>query len=207
MTGGRSITIDIYAEDSTGKIYDIEVQCALAGADAHRARFHSSMIDTKILKEGQKFKELHDSYVIFITETDTMGAGLPIYHVERTLKETGAAFNDGSHIIYVNGNYKNDNSPLGKLMHDFRCTHPVDMFYAVLAEQVKYFKETEGGRKIMCKTFEELANKVAEARAEEEKKAFARRMLEKGKLTFEEIAEYADLSVEEVRALAKLQPA
>lgn len=98
-------------------------------------------------------------------------------------------------------------------MHDFRCTHPVDMFYSVLAEQVKYFKETEGGRKIMCKTFEELANKVAEARAEararakEEKKAFARRMLEKGKLTFEEIAEYADLSVEEVRALAKLQPA
>lgn len=92
-------------------------------------------------------------------------------------------------------------------MHDFRCTHPVDMFYSVLAEQVKYFKETEGGRKIMCKTFEELANKVAEARAEEEKKAFARRMLKKGKLTFEEIAEYADLSVEEVRALAKLQPA
>lgn len=66
-----------------------------------------------MLKEGQKFKELHDSYVIFITEIDTMGAGLPIYHVERTLKETGAAFNDGSHIIYVNGNYKNDNSPLG----------------------------------------------------------------------------------------------
>lgn len=86
-------------------------------------------------------------------------------------------------------------------MHDFRCTHPVDMFYSVLAEQVKYFKETEGGRKIMCKTFEELANKVAEARAE------ARAEEEKGKLTFEEIAEYADLSVEEARALAKLQPA
>ena len=42
------------------------------GADAHRARFHSSMLDTKMLdtkmlKAKQKFKELHDSYVIFIT--------------------------------------------------------------------------------------------------------------------------------------------
>lgn len=27
------------------------------GADAHRARFHSSMLDTKMLKAKQKFKE------------------------------------------------------------------------------------------------------------------------------------------------------
>lgn len=38
----------------------------------------------------------------------------------------------------------------------------VDMFYPVLADQVKYFKETEGGRKIMCKAFEVLAEKRAE---------------------------------------------
>lgn len=47
IPGGRSVTIDIYAKDGNGKIYDIEVQRASAGADARRARFHSSMIDTK----------------------------------------------------------------------------------------------------------------------------------------------------------------
>ena len=46
---------------------NIEVQRADVGADAHRARFHSSMLDTKMFKAKQKFKELHDSYVIFIT--------------------------------------------------------------------------------------------------------------------------------------------
>ena len=61
MFGGRSITIDIYARDSDGKIYDIEVQRASSGADAHRARFHSSMIDTKMLKAMQEFQEIHDS--------------------------------------------------------------------------------------------------------------------------------------------------
>ena len=155
VTGGRSITLDIYAEDSEGKVYDIEVQRADAGADVHRARFHSSMIDTKMLKEKQKFKEIHDSYVIFITENDVMDMGLPLYHVERTITETGKFFNDGSHIIYVNGSYKNDEDPVGRLMHDFRCTSAVDMFYPELAKPVRHFKETEGGQKAMCKAMED----------------------------------------------------
>lgn len=162
MSGGRSITIDIYAVDGDKKIYDIEVQRASAGADAHRARFHSSMIDTKMLKERQDFKEIHDSYVIFITASDVMGAGCSLYHIDRVIKETGVCFGDGSHIIYVNGSYKDDDNPIGKLMHDFRCVNSVDMFYPVLAKQVQYFKESEGGLNIMCQVFEELAEKRAE---------------------------------------------
>lgn len=205
MSGGRSITIDIYAVDGDGKVYDVEVQRASAGADAHRARFHSSMIDTKMLKAKQDFKEIHDSYVIFITANDVMGAGLSLYHVDRVVKETGAYFGDGSHIIYVNGSYKDDNDPVGKLMHDFRCVNSVDMFYPELAKQVKYFKETEGGQKIMCQIFEDLAEKRAEEARIEEKKAFALRMIARGKLTVEEIAEDADLPIEVVRDLAGLQ--
>ena len=209
MSGGRSITIDIYARDGDGKVYDIEVQRASSGADVHRARFHSSMIDTKMLKARQEFQEIHDSYVIFITASDVMGAGYSLYHIDRVIKETGTYFGDGSHIIYVNGSYKDDNDPVGKLMHDFRCLSSVDMFYPILARQVKYFKETEGGQEIMCQIFEDLAEKRAEERAEEraieEKKGFARRMIAKGKLSIEEIAEYTDLPIEEVKELAGLQ--
>ena len=166
MVGGRSIMLDIEAVDADGKVYDIEVQRASVGADVHRARFHSSMIDMKMLKEKQQFKEIHDSYVIFIVERDVMGAGLPLYHVDRMIRETGECFCDGSHIIYVNGNYKNDSDPIGKLMHDFRCTSPVDMYYPILADQVKYFKETEGGREIMCKAVEDFVEKKATEKAE-----------------------------------------
>lgn len=155
VTGGRSIRLDICAEDSDGKVYDIEVQNDDAGADVHRARFHSSMLDTKMLKEKQKFKEIHDSYVIFITRNDYMKMGLPMYHVERTVQEAGTLFGDGSHIIYVNGSYKDDAEPVGKLMHDFRCTSAVDMFYQELAKPVRHFKETKGGRSQVCKAMEE----------------------------------------------------
>lgn len=41
-------------------------------------------------------------------------------------------------------------------MHDFSCTQPDDMNYAALAERARYFKESQKGREIMCKAFEEL---------------------------------------------------
>ena len=108
-----------------------------------------------MLKEKQKFKEIHDSYVIFITKNDYMKMGLSMYHVERTVQETGTLFGDGSHIIYVNGSYKVDADPVGKLIHDFRCTSAVDMFYQELAKSVRHFKETEGGQNQVCKAMEE----------------------------------------------------
>ena len=124
-----------------------------------------------------------------------------MYHINRVIKETGADFMDGSHIIYVNGSYKNDSEPIGKLMHDFRCTNSVDMFYPQLAKQLRYFKETEGGRKIMCKAFEDLAEK----RILEEKKATAQRMIVDGKLSAEEIARYTGLPIDIVEELVNLQ--
>ena len=203
MPKGRSITIDIHAIDANKREYDVEVQRADAGADVHRARFHSSMVDSKMLKAGQDFKEIRDSYVIFISENDVMGAGLPLYHVERIIHETGKRFGDGSHILYVNGSYKNDNDPVGRLMHDFRCVSSVDMFYPLLAEQVRHFKETEGGRKIMSKNVEDWAmGKVLEKQKES-----AKRMIARGKLTLEEIAEDTELPLEVVEELANLQPA
>ncbi len=42
-----------------------------------------------------------------------------MYHIDRTVKEwKHAAFGDGSHIVYVNGAYKDESNPVGKLMHD-----------------------------------------------------------------------------------------
>ena len=53
----------------------------------------------------------------------------------------------------------------------------------------------------MCQVFEDLA----ERRVTEEKRAFARRLIAREKQTVEEIAEDADLSIEEVKLLIGLQ--
>lgn len=97
------------------------------------------------------------------------------------------------------------NDPHEKLMHNFRCLSSVDMFYPTLAKRVKYFKETEEGQDIMCQVFEDLAEKRAEEARIEEKRAFARRLIARGKQTVGEISEDADLPIEVVRELAGSQ--
>ncbi len=137
---GHSARFDIQAKDSSGINYDVEIQREDRGASAQRARFNGSMLDAAMLKPGEDYSGLHDYYVIFITENDVLDAGLPLYHINRWVEETKSPFGDGSHIIYANGAYRNEDSDIGKLMHDFRCLSPDDMNYDVLANRVRYFK-------------------------------------------------------------------
>lgn len=199
---GRSVRLDILAVDTIGRVHNIEIQRSDKGAGVKRARYNSSILDANITEAGDKYENLNESYVIFITENDVLKAGLPIYHVDRIVRETGELFNDESHIIYVNSQIK-DETALGKLMHDFSCTDAKDMNYKILADRVRYFKEDEKGVETMCKSMEEMRNEASRAKAVQ----IARRMLDSGKLTYEEIAEFSDLTIEEVKTLDEKQPA
>lgn len=166
QVGGRNITLDVDAMDENGEEIDIEVQGNSEGSHVRRARYHSSMVDSRMLKEGQAFRELKDSYVIFIYKHDKFRKGLPLYHVDRYVGETNEQFRDGSHIIYVNGNYKG-NDEIGQLMQDFREKNPECMHYTELAESVKHFKEKEGGHEEMSEIVERYINERVEERVEE----------------------------------------
>ena len=158
---GRSIRLDILAEDTSGKLYNVEVQRSDKGASRKRAKHNSSLLDANITDAGEEYEKLNSTYVIFITENDILKSGLPIYHIDRTVKETGESFEDGAHIIYVNSQIKNE-TELGKLMHDFSCTNAEDMNYSVLADRVRYFKEDEKGVSTMCKAMEDMRNEAHE---------------------------------------------
>ena len=83
LVGARSVCLDAYGTDSAGKKYDMELQREDKGADPHRARFHSSVMDIENLNAGQEFEELPDTYVIFIVDEDVYGKGEPLYPIER----------------------------------------------------------------------------------------------------------------------------
>ncbi|MBO6214891.1 MAG: hypothetical protein J6N76_05070 [Lachnospiraceae bacterium] len=131
------------------------LQRADKGAERKRARYHSSIIDSHLIQSGEDFNKLPETFVIFITENDVIGKGKPIYRIDRRIDDTDELFDDGEHIIYVNGADKNASTELGKLMHDFFCTDPDDMNYKELADKVRYFKEDEKGVATMCKVMEE----------------------------------------------------
>ena len=192
----RSVRLDILATDSTGAKLNVEVQRSDKGAGRKRARYNSSMMDANLLKKGEDFDKLPETWVIFITENDVMGKGLPLYPIERCFLGTGERFEDGSHILYVNGAYRGD-TPIGKLMHDFSCTDAADMYYGTLADRVRFFKESKEGIEIMCRAMEDMRKQTLREGAINS----AKRMLSDGILTLEKIAEYAGLPLDEVKKL------
>lgn len=199
---GRSVRLDILAVDRQNRVYNIEIQRNDKGAGVKRARYNSGVIDANVTNPGEQYEKLNETYVIFITENDVLGHSLPIYHIDRVIKETGESFGDESHIIYVNSQIK-DETALGKLMHDFSCTNAKDMFYEVLADRVHYFKEDEKGVAFMCKAMEDMRNEAAKKNSLET----AMRLLLLGKLTFEEIAQATNLTIDEVEELDKKKSA
>lgn len=155
-------------------------------------------MDVEFLDKNQEFEELPTTCTIFITENDVFNEGKPVYVIERINTTTGKLFGDEEHILYVNGAYVGD-SDIGKLMHDFRCNNADDMYFDILADITRYYKETEEGVSYMCKMMEdrlrenEFLNRIQ----------FAVKLLQRGKETFEEIAEDSGLTLEQVQELAE----
>ena len=201
--GGRNITLDVHALDENGEKMDIEVQGNSEGAHIRRARYHSSVLDSRMLKEGQEFKEIKDSYVIFIYKHDKFQEGLPLYHIDRYVRETGKLFEDGSHIIYVNGNYKGDDE-IGHLMQDFHQTDPDNMHYKELSQGVRHFKEVEEGRDTMCEAVQEYAKEYANEYANEKQAANVKNLMESAGFTMERALDSLKIQGEEREAIIQL---
>ena len=96
------------------------------------------------------------------------------YDIKRVIAQNGQDFNDGSHIVYVNGEKRGNDSELARLMQDFFCSNPDDMHNKKLAQRARYLKFNEGGVTEMCELMEELAREEAEKAA---KKAAAKATL------------------------------
>ena len=175
---GHSSQLDILAQDSKGRYFNVEVQRSDEGAPARRARFYSSILDTHFLQPGKLYEELPDTYVIFITENDVLHDNLPLYNIRRRIDENAKCFEDGSRIIYVNSQ-RRDNTALGKLMQDLYCTEPKNLHYHEFAERMEFLKYSKEGEEKMTDVIEEYAARKAEALAKEAVKEAAKKAAKK----------------------------
>lgn len=202
---GRSVRLDILAVDTEGKQYNIEIQRADKGASERRARYNLSMIDSHSLQKNDDFSALPETYIIFITENDIYGEKEPIYKIKQNIETKRGKvfpFDNGVHTIYVNGAYAGEDA-IGWLMHDFRESNADKMHYAEIAERVRFHKQEDGEVSIVCRAFEEYGKeKAAEAR-KIERQAMAKKLIQNGSMTTEEIADIANLPLEQVQKLAE----
>lgn len=207
---GRSIKLDIVAEDIFKTEYNIEIQRADKGAGAKRIRYHQAMIDSHTLKKREDFETLPNLYIIFILEHDMFGRNEPIYSVSKTLNikdEDGnnLLFDDGCNIMYINGEYRGDDA-LGKLMHDFSTPNADEMIYNSLADKVRFYKQDETGVRMTSKIVEEYGDeRAAEALKQgiqqgEQKRAIEdAKNLYANKVPIETIAKSLKMTISEVQ--------
>ena len=211
---GKSVKLDVVAEDIFKTEYNIEIQRADAGAGARRIRYHQAMLDSHTLHKGGSYKDLPNLYIIFILEHDIFEKGLPVYRVNKILNiqdkdGNNLPFDDDCNIMYVNGEYKGDD-PLGRLMHDFSTANADEMYYEELATRMRFFKQDERGVDTVSKIVEEYGDiRAAEAlklgiQQGEQKKAeeTAINMLKK-KYTPSDISEMTGLALKHVNQLQK----
>ena len=134
----------------------------------------TSILDCDLSYPGEKWSHFPEIYVVFICEEDVLKTKRLVSHIERYIDKQ-EQFKDKLHIIYLNASMQ-DETALGKLMHDMLCNDPDDMYYEVLRKRVSYFKRQEGGKRTMCEALEELVN---EAKNEGEIKKLMKLLLKK----------------------------
>ena len=202
---GRSAILDCVAKDAENNFFNVEIQGENDGASPKRARYHCGLLDMNLLNPGEPFDSLPETYIIFINKNDVLGYNLPINHIRRRSNETGEIFEDGQHILYVNSK-KQDDTELGRLMHDLHCKEADKMYSNVLSARVQQLKETTEGVDQMCQELEEIYNEGEQSgflRGEQSgdlKKAreTALTLLDMG-MPAEQIAKAVNLSIETVQ--------
>ena len=122
-----------------------------------------------------------------------------VYGIESVNITTGELFNDRKHVIYVNGSYEGD-SDIGKLMHDFRCSNPDDMYYDLVKTKTKYLKESEEGVLHMCKIMEE----ALEQEARETRVIDIKNLMEEMRMSAEQAMKALRIPQDEQATYAKL---
>ena len=83
----KGIRLDVYAKNQK-ECFNVEMQATDTKELPERARYYQGVIDVDILKSGQTYKELKNSYIIFICIEDIFKKGLAKYTFENSCLES-----------------------------------------------------------------------------------------------------------------------
>ncbi len=114
----KSVRFDVYVKDSKNTIYNIEMQPTNRGILPKRSRYYQSMIDLNLIEKGESYKNLNQSFVIFICCFDLFGKNRCIYTFEnRCVQETELSLGDGTVKMFLNA--KGDKTQINEDLRAF----------------------------------------------------------------------------------------
>lgn len=152
---GRSVILDAKCIKGDGTQIDIEVQKADDDNHQRRVRYNGAILTTNIANPGIKFEKIPNVCVVFISKFDIFKGSLPLYHIDRMVRETGKVVDNGFEEVYVNTMIKND-SEISELMEVFVNSNVYNNKFPRTSDGKYQYKETEGGLNVMCEIMERI---------------------------------------------------
>lgn len=157
---GRSAILDFIAQDSSGTLFNIEVQSSDSKEyfGPKRSRYYQSIIDASFVHTGMDFDKLPDVYIIFLTPFNPLkkaNHNKVVYHKHSDLD--GVEWNSGIHEIYINAE-ETDNTRLSEMLQYFIKADPEDNRFGALSKVVGRQKGSEKEVISMCQAVENYAN-------------------------------------------------
>ena len=165
----RQVRLDVWAEDETDAVYNVEAQKENTKNLPHRSRFYQALIDSKLLDPGEvDFSNMKDCYSIIIAPFDLFGRGLYQYTFQMTCAETGQPLEDGATRIFLNTHGKNseDISPeLKELLYYMEhTTEEISCSTSRLQEIKNHVNVVKSSEEIGVKYMQEWEEKILEKR-------------------------------------------
>ena len=165
----RQVRLDVWAEDETDAVYNVEAQKENTKNLPHRSRFYQALIDSKLLDPGEvDFSNMKDCYSIIIAPFDLFGRGLYQYTFQMTCAETGQPLEDGATRIFLNTHDKNseDISPeLKELLYYMEhTTEEISCSTSRLQEIKNHVNIVKSSEEIGVKYMQEWEEKILEKR-------------------------------------------
>ena len=95
----KAIVTDILAKDNQGRIFDIEMQITVPNELGKRIRYYQDVLDVSYTPKSTNYKDLVETYIIFIFTEDPFGYGYKKY------TSKGIAFNETKDLFLQNGTH------------------------------------------------------------------------------------------------------
>lgn len=101
----KGIRMDIYVEDGNKTIYNVEMQAQSTDRDylGKRTRYYQSLTDEYALKKGALYRDLRQTYIIFVCTFDPFDKNFSKYTFSNLCHEdTSVSLNDNTKKIFLN---------------------------------------------------------------------------------------------------------
>lgn len=158
---GRSVRLDALCILGNGKKCNVEVQRADNDDHVRRVRFNASSITVRDSQKNDRFEQMEDIIVVYISQFDIFKANHVLYHVDNTVRETGSHVDDGLYRVFVNTEVK-DGTTISEYMECFLEKEVNNSKFPTFTSRMNMLKHEERGLDAVCEVMEKYEEKAVE---------------------------------------------